>query len=73
VLVPANAAPVTYTFAVDLTALSLAGLGAPIVATPGQPATFFVDVPEPSAAALLLFPSLALLRRARRPAERAEA
>jgi hypothetical protein len=69
-VIPAGVAPGVYGVSVDPTALSLAGLGAPIVATPGQPAAFFVDIPEPSAAALLLFPSLALLRRARRPAER---
>jgi hypothetical protein len=63
VVVPANAAPGVYGFAVDPTALSLAGLGAPIVATPGQPGSFFVDIPEPSAAAFLLISAFALLRR----------
>jgi hypothetical protein len=73
VLIPANAARGVYVFAVDPAALSLAGLGAPIVATPGQLGTLLVDIPEPSAAALLLLPTVALLRRARRPAEGAAA
>jgi hypothetical protein len=71
VVIPANAPPGIYGFGVDPTALSLAGLGAPIVAMAGPPASFFL--PEPSAAALLLLPTLALLRRARRPAEGAAA
>jgi hypothetical protein len=64
VRIPATAGFGTLTLAVDPRALSLAGLGAPIVATPGNPGVIFY--PEPSAAALLLFPSLALLRRTRR-------
>ena len=65
VLVPRNTPSGVYPLVVDPRALSLAGLGAPIVAVPG---TFGVVIvgPEPSAAALLVFPSLALLRRTRR-------
>ena len=70
VVIPANAPPGTWTIAV--TTNSLAGLGPPIVSTPGTPATivFFPvppdpNSPEPSAAALLLFPTVALLRRRR--------
>jgi hypothetical protein len=65
VFVPANTRfkPV-YRLVVDPNATSLAGLGAPILAVPGQPG-FIAVVPEPSAAALLLLPSLALLRRRR--------
>jgi hypothetical protein len=63
VLIPDNAPPGGYVFTVDPTALSLAGLGAPIVATPGQAGLLFVDIPEPSAAALLPIPALALRRR----------
>ena len=63
VFVPGNAPPGISPITVDPRALSLAGLGAPIVAVPGSPGGFFF--PEPSAAALLMFPSLALLRRRR--------
>ena len=65
VFVPGNAPGGAYTMTVDPTALSLAGQGPPIVAMPGQPGGFFI--PEPSAAPLLLFSSLALLRRRRGP------
>ena len=61
--IPDTAGFGTLTLSVDPRALSLAGLGAPIVATPGNPGVILY--PEPSAAALLMFPSVALLRRRR--------
>jgi hypothetical protein len=68
VFFPANWYPLhglpIFTLVVDPRATSLAGLGSPIVAVPGQAGVIAV-VPEPSAAALLLLSSLALLRRRR--------
>ena len=62
VLFPANSPPGVYILTVTIT--SLAGLGAPIVSTPGTQAVI-APIPEPFAAGLLLVPSLALLRRRR--------
>jgi len=62
VIIPADFRFGTYTITVTTT--SLAGRGAPIVSTPGQPAVIAV-IPEPTASALLLAPALALLRRRR--------
>jgi hypothetical protein len=66
--IPANwnpPLPIVFPLVVDPTATSLAGLGAPIVATAGLPGGIFI-FPEPCAAAVLLVSSLALLRRRRR-------
>jgi hypothetical protein len=62
VLFPANAPPGPYTLTLEVASLS--GKGASIVTTVGPPVALTL-VPEPTAAALLLVPPLALLRRRR--------
>jgi MYXO-CTERM domain-containing protein len=61
-IIPAGAAPGVYTLSIVTT--SLAGLGAPIVSTPGTPLTITI-VPEPAAMGLVLVGGLFALRRRR--------
>jgi hypothetical protein len=64
VIIPAGATPGVYTLTIDPAATSLAGLGAPIVATPGQAGTITV-VPEPASLGLIALGGLFALRRRR--------
>jgi hypothetical protein len=63
IIIPANPTPGFYELVVDPTALSLAGKGPPIVATPGPPGGFFI--PEPASVGLLGLGGLLALRRRR--------
>ena len=64
VIIPAGATPGVYTLSIDPAATSLAGLGAPIVATPGAAGTITV-VPEPASLGLIALGGLFALRRRR--------
>jgi hypothetical protein len=71
VFIPANWHPSSYPSAlplvVDPRVTTFWGLDGPVIALPGQEGGIFI-LPEPSASALLLVPSLALRRRPRRTA-----
>ena len=62
ILIPAGKAPGVYTLTVVTT--SLAGNGAPIVSTPGVPATITIT-PEPASLGLVVIGGLFALRRRR--------
>jgi|SoiMethySBSTD1v2_1073268.scaffolds.fasta_scaffold1232602_1 hypothetical protein len=64
VIVPKSTPAGVYSLTVDPRALSLAGLGAPIVATPGAPGTITV-VPEPASMGLIALGGVLFLRRRR--------
>ena len=64
VIVPPSTPAGVYNLTVDPRALSLAGLGAPIVATPGTPGTITV-IPEPASMGLIALGGVLFLRRRR--------